>query len=581
LDRIGKSIARGKWSEVVKLWRQAPKMFEEIVRKLSEKRSQQSQEDGQPAKRRKTESSKLEALLDLRPRWETFSRNLDQFEVQISGGSGAYAFAFVEGNIVKAVRNGDWVLLDEINLASPDTLESIADLLQSGPNDAPSILLSETGEIERIKAHPDFRIFGAMNPATDVGKRDLPLGLRSRFTEIYVPSPDRDVKDLITIVKTYLKGNSATVDQAADKVANLYLEIKRLAEEKSIVDGANEVPHLSLRTLTRVLTYVNDVSPFYGLDRALFEGFCMGFLTLLDQRSENVVMPLLLAHLFGKGQNRRQSLLSQPPKYPDDGREYVRFTNKDRDRQYWLLRGQEEPMERPDYIRTRYVERNLLNLVRATSTRRFPILIQGPTSAGKTSMIEYLANYSGNKFVRINNHEHTDLQEYLGTYVSGSDGKLKFQEGLLVQAMRQGHWIVLDELNLAPTDVLEALNRLLDDNRELLIPETQEIVRPHGSFMLFATQNPPGLYGGRKVLSRAFRNRFLELHYDDIPEDELEYILQKRSLNTSPSDCKRIVSVYKELSRLRQTSRVFEQSDSFATLRDLFRWALRDAETRE
>jgi len=90
-------------------------------------------------------------------------------------------------------------------------------------------------------------------------------------------------------------------------------------------------------------------------------------------------------------------------------------------------------------------------------------------------MIEYLAKFSGNKFIRINNHEHTDLQEYLGTYVSGSDGQLRFQEGLLVQALRQGHWIVLDELNLAPTDVLEALNRLLDDNRELLIPETQEI----------------------------------------------------------------------------------------------------------
>jgi midasin len=105
------------------------------------------------------------------------------------------------------------------------------------------------------------------------------------------------------------------------------------------------------------------------------------------------------------------------------------------------------------------------------------------------------------------------LQEYLGSYVSGADGKLTFQEGILVRALREGHWIVLDELNLAPTDVLEALNRLLDDNRELLIPETQEVVRPHDDFMLFATQNPAGLYGGRKVLSRAFRNRFLELHF--------------------------------------------------------------------
>ena len=79
---------------------------------------------------------------------------------------------------------------------------------------------------------------------------------------------------------------------------------------------------------------------------------------------------------------------------------------------------------------------------------------------------------------------------------------------------------------MAPSEVLEALNRLLDDNRELFVPETQEVVKPHPHFMLFATQNPAGLYGGRKQLSRAFRNRFIELHFDNIPDDELAVILE-------------------------------------------------------
>ena len=152
----------------------------------------------------------------------------------------------------------------------------------------------------------------------------------------------------------------------------------------------------------------------------------------------------------------------------------------------------------------------------------------------------YLAARTGHKCVRINNHEHTDLQEYVGTYVTNSDGKLVFQEGALVTAMREGSWIILDELNLAPTEVLEALNRLLDDNRELFIAETLETVRlnrfrvalgqgeshshdnnvsfvftekcgrvmcagaqvkPHPNFMLWATQNPAGAYGGRAAVA--------------------------------------------------------------------------------
>lgn len=44
------------------------------------------------------------------------------------------------------------------------------------------------------------------------------------------------------------------------------------------------------------------------------------------------------------------------------------------------------------------------------SLRRHPILLQGPTSAGKTSLVAYLAAQTGHTFLRINNHEHTDLQ---------------------------------------------------------------------------------------------------------------------------------------------------------------------------
>ena len=146
-----------------------------------------------------------------------------------------------------------------------------------------------------------------------------------------------------------------------------------------------------------------------------------------------------------------------------------------------------------------------------------------------------------------------------------------------MQAVRKGYWVVLDELNLAPTDVLEALNRLLDDNRELFVPELQETIRPHPHFMLFATQNPPGaVYGGRKVLSKAFRNRFMELHIGDIPDEELKTILHTRC-EIAPSYCVKLVEVMRELQRRRQGSRAFAGKDGYITARDLFRWANRQS----
>lgn len=64
--------------------------------------------------------------------------------------------------------------------------------------------------------------------------------------------------------------------------------------------------------------------------------------------------------------------------------------------------------------------------------RQHPVLLQGPTSAGKTSLIHYLARVTGHKCVRINNHEHTDLQEYVGMYTASSKGQLIFQEGTVI-----------------------------------------------------------------------------------------------------------------------------------------------------
>ncbi|KAI9221601.1 hypothetical protein BC828DRAFT_64979 [Blastocladiella britannica] len=553
LDLVRRAYAKTKYDVLIKLFAQAVKMASDRFEKADQAADPQ-------VLAASSSSAAAAASPQQRSAWKTFAAQVEEVRAVVASPA-KLIFSFVEGALVQALRRGDWVLLDEVNLASAETLEALSGLLE--PNG--SLLLTERGDERNVPRHAGFRLFSCMNPSTDVGKRDLPIGLRNRFAEFYVESPDNYLEDLTLIAQSYLASVSHADTAVVNDVVTLYLATKRMAENE-LYDGAGTRPHYSLRTLSRALSFACTVAPMFGLRRALVEGFAMTFATLLELGSQPKMTAAIHEHLL----RGKLSLLKQPVAPPANAAisgEYVQFSS------FWLQRGNHVEESQPPYIMTQSVERNIGNLARAVMTAKYPVLIQGPTSSGKTSMIEYLAHVTGHKFVRINNHEHTDLQEYLGGYVSDDHGRLVFKEGALVTALKEGHWIVLDELNLAPTDVLEALNRLLDDNRELFVAETQQVVRPHPHFMLFATQNPPS-YGGRKVLSRAFRNRFLELHFDDLPDDELLTILAGRC-SIAPSYADAIVKVYQELRRRRQESRMFDGKAAFVTLRDLFRWANR------
>lgn len=142
----------------------------------------------------------------------------------------------------------------------------------------------------------------------------------------------------------------------------------------------------------------------------------------------------------------------------------------------------------------------------------------------------------------------------------------------MVEAVRKGYWVILDELNLAPSEVLEALNRLLDDNRELHIVETQKVIKAHPNFRIFATQNPTEGYGGRKELSEAFKNRFVLIRVRDVPIDELQEILVKKC-SLPPSRASLMVKVMENLQIFRSQSNLFSGKNSIITVRDLLKWA--------
>ncbi|KAJ1881463.1 AAA ATPase midasin, partial [Coemansia sp. RSA 486] len=84
-------------------------------------------------------------------------------------------------------------------------------------------------------------------------------------------------------------------------------------------------------------------------------------------------------------------------------------------------------------------------------------------------------------------------------------GKFEWVDGVLVDALINGHWLLIDRANLCSASVLDRLNGLLEPNGVLYVnedPKRTSAVVPHPDFRIIMAVDP--LYG---ELSRAMRNR--------------------------------------------------------------------------
>lgn len=141
----------------------------------------------------------------------------------------------------------------------------------------------------------------------------------------------------------------------------------------------------------------------------------------------------------------------------------------------------------------------------------------GHTGTGKTTLFEQIAarlQWPVTRFNLDSGIERTDLigqtvlEEQNGTTVS------TFKPGPLVEAMKAGHIILLDEMDFVRPDTAYALQRALESKGLLLTENGGELVVPSPMTRFVATANTrgqgdeSGLYQGARVQSTALLNRF-------------------------------------------------------------------------
>jgi midasin len=103
-------------------------------------------------------------------------------------------------------------------------------------------------------------------------------------------------------------------------------------------------------------------------------------------------------------------------------------------------------------------------------------------------------------------------------------------ESILIRSMRQGDWLILENVNTCSLSVLDRLNSLLEPNGQLILNEgggQGSVIKPHENFRLILTMDPKQ---GNGEISRAMRNRCCEIYIHD--QQEFNYYDCKELIQT-------------------------------------------------
>jgi len=122
--------------------------------------------------------------------------------------------SFDEGLLIKSMREGNMLYLDEINSAEADVLLRLDEAL----DDRRQIVLKEsTGEL--VKAKDNWFVIATINPLTHSGTKELPPQILSRFpVRIRLEYPPENIE--LEIVKKHVSDKHESEIVQAIKLAN-------------------------------------------------------------------------------------------------------------------------------------------------------------------------------------------------------------------------------------------------------------------------------------------------------------------------------------------------------------------------
>ena len=417
------------------------------------------------------------------------------------------------GPYVDAYINGKIILFDEINLAPVNVLQCIQQSLDNG------FLSVETNGrcLLKYEKNPNFALVATQNPnkgAFEGKRQELGPEFLSRFQKIFFPDILKDEMEEIALGLAanmgYLKKDDK--DEEAKKqfikdIVNLHFE---WAKE---TNSQTDIQCFTIREIESVIQCLsnkdNKESPY------------------------DVIMTIYGGRFRQDKKDRLEQKLSNIESFKE-----------------FRPKKEELPKTFPTCFENKALIRTVNNVLLALRNKR-NVIIVGNDESGLTQIAEWCSVYfnkdlSSKKinesFICFcsNNLECSDL---IGTQkISDSEDEnneiIRFEPRFLYEAIQEGHCVVLDSINEAPSRVIERLNGLLDkkNSREeevFDVPENSKepLIRINKDFRIICTSN----FDKINQISPAFVNRFEVI----VLEDQLRYLDEDKFKDLIDILCKR------------------------------------------
>jgi len=198
------------------------------------------------------------------------------------------------------------------------------------------------------------------------------------------------------------------------------------------------------------------------------------------------------------------------------------------------------------------------------------VLLKGPTGAGKTRLAELLSYLFNRPMQAINCSVDLDAEALLGyktlSYDAQNHAHIQFIPGPVEISMTEGHFLYIDEINMAKAETLPILNGVLDHRKQVLNPFTSQTIRAKPQFGVIAAINEG--YIGTTPLNEALQNRFVVIEVPYLQDEALFELLKVQSQLKDEKLLKGFIILSHDLLSKIQEGQIAEEAGSIRSLLD-------------